>query len=197
MLTTDEINFYLEIFKELSFADMYQLAKLAKTKKLLAGEVYINAGITYHKVAFIKSGLIRAYHLKQNGEEITLLLRWENQFIGAADTIIFEKPSRFVYQALEDTVLMELDYMKAQPIIDSNSRLSARRNRFILSMLADSMNRVEAFVLLSPEERYLQLVQDKPNIVNRVPDKYLATLLGITPVSLSRIRKRIASAKKH
>jgi CRP-like cAMP-binding protein len=196
MLTTEEINFYLSIFKELSFADMYELSKLAKTKKLLAGEMYINTDVVYHKVAFIKSGLIRAYHLKENGEEVTLLLRWENQFTGAADTIIFNKPSRFAYQALEDTVLMELDFSKAQPIIDNNPKLSARRNTFVLSMLAESMSRVESFILLSPEERYLQLMQEKPDIVNRVPNKYLATLLGITPVSLSRIRKRIASSNK-
>lgn len=196
MLTIDEINFYLAIFKELSFKDLYELVSLAKTRKIAAGEVYIDINVTYHKVAYIKSGLIRAYHLKENGEERTLLLRWENQFIASADTIVFEKPSRFIYHALEDTVIMELDFIKAQHIIDNNPRLSAKRNTFILGILAESMERVESFVLLSPEERYLKLVHDKPDIVNRVPNKYLATLLGITPVSLSRIRKRIASPKK-
>jgi hypothetical protein len=48
--------------------------------------------------------------------------------------------------------------------------------------------------LLSPEERYIKFVRDKPDIINRVPGKYLATLLGITPISLSRIRRRMAGA---
>ena len=91
MLTIDEINFYLAIFKELSFKDLYELVSLAKTRKIAAGEVYIDINVTYYKVAYIKSGLIRAYHLKENGEERTLLLRWENQFIASADTIVFEK----------------------------------------------------------------------------------------------------------
>jgi FixJ family two-component response regulator len=60
-------------------------------------------------------------------------------------------------------------------------------------MLAQSMDRIESFVLLSPEERYRQLVEQKPNIVNRVPNKYIATFLGITPVSLSRLRRRMAT----
>ncbi|MCO5935177.1 Crp/Fnr family transcriptional regulator [Mucilaginibacter sp. RB4R14] len=196
MLNTDEISFYLSIYKELSLKDMYELVTLAKTRKIAAGEVYIDIDTICHKVAFIKSGLIRGYHLKENGEERTLLLRWENQFIAAADTIVFEKPSRFIYQALEDTVIMELDFKKAQPIINNNPRLSAKRNAIILGMLAEYMERVESFVLLSTAERYMKLVHDKPDIVNRVPNKYLATLLGITPVSLSRIRKRIASPKK-
>jgi Mn-dependent DtxR family transcriptional regulator len=59
-------------------------------------------------------------------------------------------------------------------------------------MLAESMVRVESFILLTPEERYLKLIRDKHDIVQRVHDKYIATFLGITPVSLSRIRKRIA-----
>ena len=60
-------------------------------------------------------------------------------------------------------------------------------------MLKESIERVESFTLHSPEERYINFVKSKPNIVNRVPDKYIATILGMTPVSLSRIRKRIAT----
>lgn len=53
------------------------------------------------------------------------------------------------------------------------------------------MNRLEAFVLLSPEERYREIITSNPSLINRVPDKYLANIIGITPVSLSRIRKRL------
>jgi CRP-like cAMP-binding protein len=196
MLNPEEISFYLSVFKGLDLKDMYDLFKLAHTQTLAPGEIYIQQQSAYQKLGFIKKGLIRAYYLKESGDEATLMLRWENQFIASHDTIIFGKPSRFIYQALEDTVLMEVDYSKVQSILDNNPKLSATRNSFLLQMLAESMNRVESFVLLSPEERYLQLVHEKPDIVNRVPNKYLATLLGITPVSLSRIRKRIALNKK-
>lgn len=169
---------------------------MAHTRQLVAGSIYIAKGAATQKLAYIKKGLIRVYRLKENGDEITLMLRWENQFIASHDSIILNQPSRFVYQVLEDTELMELDYSKALPLLDHNPRLSSSRNSFLLHMLAEALDRVESFVLLSPEERYLQLVHDKPDIVNRVPSKYLATLLGITPVSLSRIRKRIALGTK-
>ena len=193
MLSQEDISFYLSVFKGLDLKDMYDLFKLSSTKKIKAGETYIDEGDIGQKLAYIKKGLIRAYHLKPNGDDITLILRWENQFIASHDAIIFKQPSRFNYQALEDTVVMEVDYAKAQPLLDNNPRLSATTKGVLQHMLAESMKRVESFVLLTPEERYLQLVQEKPDIVNRVPNKYLATLLGITPVSLSRIRKRIAS----
>ena len=131
--------------------------------------------------------------MKENGDEVTVLLRWENQFVTSHDSILWHKPSRFIYQALEDTTLIEMDYNKAQEIADRNPLLANNRNILLTHMLAQSIDRVESFVLLSAKERYLKLVHEKPDIVNRVPDKYLSTYLGITPVSLSRIRKRIAS----
>jgi len=80
---------------------------------------------------------------------------------------------------------------------DRNSTIGVYRSIFQVDMLKEAMERIESFVLLSPTERYLKLIEEKPDIVNRVPDKYLSTYLGITPVSLSRIRKRIASGQLH
>jgi hypothetical protein len=88
---------------------------------------------------------------------------------------------------------MQVDYTQVQSIIDNNPRLSSMRNRLLMQIMSQIMDRVESFVLLSPEERYLKLIHEKPGILNRVPNKYISTMLGITPVSLSRIRKRIAS----
>jgi DNA-directed RNA polymerase subunit F len=62
--------------------------------------------------------------------------------------------------------------------------------------MRQAFQRVESFVFLSPEERYQKYVEDHPNIINRAPDKYIANILGITPVSLSRIRSRIASKRR-
>lgn len=197
MLSQEDISFYLSVFKGLDLKDVYDLFKLSSTRKIKAGEVYIDEGSSSQKLAYIRKGLIRAYHIKPNGDDITLILRWENQFIASHDSIIFKQPSRFIYQALEDTIVLEMDYAKAEPILDNNPRLSATTKTILQHMLAETLQRVEMFVLCTPEERYLQLVQEKPDILNRVPNKYLATLLGITPVSLSRIRKRIASPHRH
>ncbi|WP_342648310.1 Crp/Fnr family transcriptional regulator [Mucilaginibacter sp. CSA2-8R] len=196
MLSPDDIQFYLGIFKGLSLADLYELFKMAQVKRIPAGGVYIEQGATSKKLGFIRKGLIRAYRIKDNGDDVTLMLRWENQFIASHDTVILNQPSRFTYQALEDITLMELDYGRMENILDNNPKLSSYRNVILLRMLSEALERMESFVLLTPEERYLHLLTEKPNIFNRVPNKYLATLLGITPVSLSRIRKRISQTPK-
>ena len=191
MLNTDDMNYFLSVFKGLDLQTVMGLARLAHAKKLKAGEIYLPMGSASKKLAYIKTGLIRTYCLKENGDEVTLMLRWEKQFVASVDSVIFETPSRFIYQALEETTLIELDYHKAQYLMEHTPELSAFSHSVLLRTLGQAMDRLEAFILLSPEERYLKLIHEKPDINNRVPDKYLATLLGIAPGSLSRIRKRI------
>jgi hypothetical protein len=73
---------------------------------------------------------------------------------------------------------------------------SPLRNFFLMQMLSDTLKSIESFVTQSPEERYRNLIAERFDLVNRVPDKYIASMLGITPVSLSRIRKRINTKGK-
>ena len=192
MELSPDLDFYRSLFDGLSLQDVMQLYALAETRELKAGDIYIKTGVLSYKLALIRQGLIRSFLKNQNGDEVTLMLRWEQQFVASVDGVLHQRPSRFIYQALEDTILIEVDFMQVQSLIDNHPKLSAARNQILLQMLSESMDRVESFVLLSAEERYLKLMKEKPGIFNRVPDKYISTLLGITPVSLSRIRKRIS-----
>lgn len=197
MLASDKIKYYLKIFGNLTPRDIFSILRTAKVRKLAPGDIYIREGELNTKLAYIRKGMIRTFHVNEHGDDITLMLRWEDQFIASHDAIIFNKPSRFVYEALEETTILETDYAAIERILEHNPKFERSRQYFILHMLGESMARVESFVLLTPEERYLQLVEEKPDLVQRVPGRHLATLLGITPVSLSRIRKRIVLKSKH
>lgn len=192
MLTDQEIAVFAPFFKGLELEDMAQIAALAQIKTLVPGEIYIRKGSDTQKIAYIQKGLIRIYYVRDNDDQATIMLRWEQQFVASVDSIFRRQRSRYVYEAMEETTILEMDYNLARPLIDANPRLSVVRDEFLMIMLSQSIERVETFILLSPEERYLQLLQEKPGLVERVPDKHLATLLGITPVSLSRIRKRLS-----
>ena len=115
--------------------------------------------------------------------------------VASADVIFFNQPSGLFFQALEPTQLIYIDYDMLQQIISDNPKLEANRKYILQNVLKEALQRVDSFVLCSPEERYLNFIKGNPDIVNRVPDKYIANVLGITPVSLSRIRKRIMSKK--
>ncbi len=184
------------LIKGISPGEALSLFQMAVPRKLKANEVYIAANDRSRKLAYIEKGVIRTYAVKENGEEATLFIRWEEQFIASHDTIILEQPSRFIYRALEETNLLEIDYDELEKIMREKPAFEPLRIFFLMKMLAESLAQVELFVLFSPEERYQRLLEERFNIVNRVPDKYLASMLGITPVSLSRIRKRLRLKQK-
>ena len=177
-------------------ANTAPLFAMTRQVKLDANATYIREGDRERRLAFIEQGIMRAYMVKPNGDEATLFLRWENQFIASHETIIQRRPSRFIYRALEPTTLMEIDYDVLEDVLKTHPEYEPLRNFFLMRMLSESLGMIESFVTLSPEERYRNLLAERFNIVNRVPDKYIASMLGITPVSLSRIRKRMHAKGK-
>ncbi|RFS22575.1 Crp/Fnr family transcriptional regulator [Chitinophaga silvatica] len=188
------INVLETLLQELSGilpGNMAPLFAMTTQVKLEEGEAYIREGDKSRKLAFIEKGILRAYSVKPNGDEATLFLRWEGHFIASHDTIIHHLPARFIYRALEPSRLVEINYDKLEEILRLHPEFEPLRNYFLLKMLADALEGIEGFVLLSPEERYQKIIESKWDIVNRVPDKYIASMMGITPVSLSRIRKRL------
>ncbi|MFB6453843.1 Crp/Fnr family transcriptional regulator [Chitinophaga sp. Hz27] len=188
------INLLQTLLQELNgvlTSDMAPLFALTNQVKLEEGEAYIREGDTSRKLAFIEKGIIRAYTTKPNGDEATLLLRWEGQFIASHDTIIHHKPARFIYRALEPVTLVEIDYDKLDAALRERPEFEPLRVYFLKRMLSEALENIESFVMLSPEERYQRLLESRFDVVNRVPDKYIASMLGVTPVSLSRIRKRL------
>ena len=177
-------------------ADVTPLLDLTRPVSVDAHETYIREGETNRKVAFISQGIIRVYAINDNGSESTLFLRWEGQVIASHDCILHGKPSRFIYEALEPVSLLEVNYDVLEKTLTTFRHYEPLRTFFLMAMLSDSLKSIESFVTQSPEERYRSLVAGRIDVVNRVPDKYIASMLGITPVSLSRIRRRINSKGK-
>lgn len=177
-------------------SDASPLLNLTRAVFVDVNGTYIREGETSRKVAFIERGIIRAYAIKDSGDEATLFLRWEGQIIASHDCIIHGKPSRFIYRALEPTTMLEIDYDVLERTLKIHPEYEPLRNFFLMRMLSDSLKGIESFVTQSPEERYRNLIAERIDLVNRVPDKYIASMLGITPVSLSRIRRRINTKGK-
>lgn len=193
MISFQKIHYYRSLFKDIPLKDLFTILRKAHIRKLAAGEIYLKEGSLDKSLAYIQKGLIRVYQISDKGEDLTIMLRWEEHFFASHDTIIYNRPSRFYYQALEDTVIIEADYGEVEATLYHSPGFEKTRYHFLLHMLSEALERIETFVLLNPEERYLEIMKRHPHILQRVPDKHLATCLGITPVSLSRIRKRIAN----
>lgn len=172
------------------------LLRNLKSKTFTPGEVLIHEGSTSKELFFIRKGLIRCYYNHPNGDEITFQLFPESNVVLNFHTLLFEEPSKFTYVAYEPTKVYQIDYDSLMKITRENDNFLELNRSFIgKRAMKQAFMRIESLVFLSPEERYEKYRKDYPNIINRAPDKYIANVLGITPVSLSRIRNRIASRK--
>lgn len=152
----------------------------------------IRKGDTVDKIYFVRSGLMRVYYSKEDGTEINRNFVFENRFFTNSLSLLTSIPSHYEVQALEDTRLLyfakevlESIYEK-YPVGNKIGRLLAEQN-FIEKELKEIRLRN-----LSPEEHYLFLVNCNSKLLKRIPQYHIASYLGITPETLSRIRNRIA-----
>jgi CRP-like cAMP-binding protein len=162
-------------------------------KFISTSDIYLSQGSIFKNIFYIKKGILRSFYLTDKGEEKTVFFRWEGQISAVPECIFDNEPTRQNWQALENCELLEIDFSLIEKVSEYNAVLLRKRLTFSQKMLLESLQRLESFVLDKPEERYLKLMTQKPELVQRVPDKYIASFIGVTPVSLSRIRKRLAS----
>ncbi|MBC8085572.1 MAG: Crp/Fnr family transcriptional regulator [Hymenobacter sp.] len=143
-------------------------------------------------VALVGAGMLRQFYTK-DGDEKTTYFFFEDHFLSAYVSCLTGQPSRVTIEALSECRCVAFPYAVLRGLFDQ--RMAWQRfGRLLAEYLTVGLEeRMAGLLLLSPEERYLDLVQGpKKKIMERVPQHYIANYLGITPVSLSRIRNRVA-----
>jgi CRP-like cAMP-binding protein len=180
----------------MNFKTLFVLLRKTKTRSFAKGELIITEGSCQLDIYYIRRGLVRSYLNNAVGKDVTFQLYHESSVFSNAHFLLFNEPSKFNYQALEDTKTYAIGFNSFQKMAAlSPELLEFNRTYLGKRLLQQSFQRIESFVFMSPEERYIKYLKEHPKLANRVPDKYIANVLGITPVSLSRIRSRITSKK--
>ena len=161
--------------KRMNIKFLYKLLKSLSSKTFEKGEIVINEGDKTNNVFYIRKGLVRSYLIDEKREEITFQLFAERQIFGNVNTILFNDSSKFTFETLEKTKVYFTDLKTFQNISSANSDfLKNDKSLFGRQILKQAFQRIDSFVFLSPEKRYQQYLKDYPNIINRVPDKYIA-----------------------
>jgi CRP-like cAMP-binding protein len=135
--------------------------------------------------------MLRHYYIK-DGEEKTTYFYFENHLVASYISCITREPSLLSIQALSDCELIVFPYKVLQDLFETNITWQ-KFGRVLSEYLAIGLEeRMVGLLMLSPEERYLELIEgNKVKIIERIPQHYIANYLGLTPVSLSRIRNRV------
>jgi len=180
---------------DISEAQAAEAVSCLKTKHFKKGDILLSPGSLKSEIYFIDSGLLRYYSVDEKGKEHIIQFAPENWMLSDRDTTIFHQPSTFFIDAIEDTeaLILKTDFFPAiQHIVPDILNLN-------ISMLHNSIRfmqkRINMLLSASAEERYLDFIKLYPNLTLRVPQWMIASYLGITPESLSRVRKDLA--KKH
>jgi CRP-like cAMP-binding protein len=139
---------------------------------------------------FLIKGCVRKYFVK-DGEQITIYIMTENNFIGVFDSLITGSKSKETIECLEPCELLVLKKADLDRLYMQIPLMNEFVRKILELALIQFHQTISMFILNTPEERYLELLSGNPEILQRVPQHMLATYLGITATSLSRIRKRI------
>ncbi len=144
-------------------------------------------GHTCKTIYFIEKGALRIYYYK-DGTDITESFEFENSIVARAESLFSGKPSKKAIQAIEYTSLIAIDANKLFILFDAFPEIERLFRKIIEQAYVKAINRLESIQFNTAEERYTNLLNEHKDVLKRVPLKYISSYLGITQVSLSRIR---------
>lgn len=167
-----------------------RFGQLFTIRTLEKGEYFIRAGEASEYSAFINAGLVRFFYQTPQGQEFNKSFVYENQFMGAYSAFLTQAPARFDIQALEACHLLVAKTRHMVDLFDKHLCWE-KFGRILAEQLYIKKEQREAgFLLDDAETRYRNFLKRYPGLENRLAQYHIASYLGITPVALSRIRKK-------
>lgn len=158
------------------------------------GTILLKEGQRSNEGYFVLQGCIRTYYII-NGEEKTTAFYTEMEGI-TPNCVLSKEPSEYFISCVEDAIITVSDPDMEAAIFEKFPRFETLCRVLSEQLLAKKQSSFDEFKTSSPEQRYLNLLQYRPDLLQRVPQHQLASYLGITPQSLSRLRTRIMEKKK-
>src|SRR5688572_13024102 len=167
--------------------------KYLTPKKLRKKQYLIQAGDVAKYIAFVETGLLRSYTVDDKGNEHILQFAMEGWTISDLDSFLNLTPATYNIDALEDCELTLISRSSHDAILKEVPGYDAYIRMQITGAYIAMQKRITSLISLSVEERYLNFVKLFPEVIQRVPQHMIASFMGLTPETLSRIRGKLKS----
>jgi len=158
-------------------------------KEIASKTILLHEGEIANNIYFIKKGCLRLWFNK-DGKDITFQFFFEGQAVASIDSFLSNHPSMFTIESIESSTIVSIE----KKTLEELHQLYPEQKEAFQKILYQRFRNYALLFLSrikdSPQERYEDLVKNHPEIIKRVPQHYIASFLGITPISLSRIRNR-------
>ncbi len=183
------IKKYVALNKE----ETEKLISIIQTKKINKRELIDQPSFVSKYRNYIEKGAFRSYFIDHEGKEHTIQIAVEDHFTSDFYSYITQTPATLFVEALEDSLILQMAYKDIEGLCKEIHALSEYFRITTERAFAFSRRRALSNLSMTAEERFLELEQRYPNIVYRVPQKVIASYLGITPEFMSKIRKSLSS----
>lgn len=175
--------------------DAEQLNLLCRGSRVIEvkrGDFLLRRGETCQHRFFVEQGSVREYAIDDRGREHLLLFATEGYYLMNVDSVLLGMPSSYFIQAIEDARIVLIDEQQVRTLVAQDSTFEQYERSLLYEHIQMLQRRVISLMSYSAEERYLHFVSMYPEVMIRVPQTMVASFLGITPESLSRIRHQLA-----
>lgn len=175
---------------DISDADDALFNAVMSSRRLKKGEIILQEDTVCRAVYFVEQGYLRTYYNKEDGSVINLNFTFEGEFASDVKSAISREPSKMSIEAGEDTLIWIFDLDNLSPEIKSHPSMSRFIRRTTMQMLLASEVRGNLLKIYTPAERYRYIERNMPHVLQRVSLSHLASFLGVSRETLSRIRAK-------
>ncbi len=175
-------------------AELEDITSKFKSKPVKKNNYLLREGDICKDLVFVQKGCLRLYYLKED-IEISVWFAFPRSSAIEIYSFISENPSNYFLQAIEDSEVLYLPKASLNKLYQDHPKMQEMMRNFWEDVILNLVNRFTALQKDSAEKRWLDLL-NKPAYLEAIPQKYLASFIGVTPTSLSRIRKQIGTLRK-
>lgn len=180
---------FISNYVNLSDAELEEIANTFKKKVIKKNDYLLRQGDICKDLIFVQQGCLRLFYLKDD-IELSVWFAFQQSSAIEISSFISGNPSNYFIQAIEDSEILYLPKTVLNSLYQNHPKMQEMMRNFWEDVILNLIDRFTALQKDSAEKRYLDLL-NKPEYLQAIPQKYLASFLGVTPTSLSRIRKKI------
>lgn len=191
----NKFTFKAYLLKNLNTSEdiIESLLEVCLVKHIKKGEYLLRQNEHCKHSFYVENGLLRQFSIDEKGKEHVLSFAPENWFITDRDSSYFNRPSQYYIQALENSRVVVITESFMQQLTKKIPDFTEFNNTLLHKHISHLQSRINLLLSASAEKRYLHFIKLYPDILMRVPQTLIASYLGITPESLSRVRKELAT----